>query len=447
MHGRISRRAVLRGLGAAVALPVLEAMLPRSVWGGVAMEKAKFSRRMAFLYVPNGINMQEWTPAAEGANFVLPYTLEPLALFKDDLLVLTGLTADKARPNGDGPGDHARAAAAFLTGSQPRKTGGADIKVGVSVDQYAAFRVGDRTRLSSLEIGTERYQQVGSCDSGYACVYSSTLSWRTSTSPVPIEVDPKLVFDRLFSNRPDDPDRVKRNRLRTSVLDLVMDDARSLQNRLGGADRQKLDEYLSSVRELELRIARSEKLPPVSPPEDMARPGGVPQDVQEHVRLMADLLVLAFRTDLTRICTFMLAKEGSNRAYNMIGVSEGHHELSHHQNDPKKLRQIRDINRFHIQQFAYLVGKLKSIPEGEGTLLDNCMLCYGSGNSDGNRHNHDDLPILLVGKGGGTIKPGRHLCYPKETPLNNLWLAMLDRMGAGAEQLGDSTGKLTGLDR
>src|SRR5262249_42511458 len=254
-------------------------------------------------------NMQEWTPAAEGADFALPYTLEPLAAFKNDMLVLTGLTADKARPNGDGPGDHARAAAAFLTGCQPRKTGGADIKVGVSVDQFAAYYIGDQTRLSSLEIGTERYQQVGSCDSGYACVYSSTLSWRTPTNPVPIEVDPKLVFDRLFSNRPNDPDRLKRNRLRTSILGLGIEDARGLQNRLGGADRQKLDEYLSSVRELEQRIARSEKLPPVSPPEDADRPTGVPQNVQEHMRLMADLMVLAFQTDLTRVCTFMLAKE------------------------------------------------------------------------------------------------------------------------------------------
>src|SRR5262245_37463377 len=254
MNAPISRRTVLRGLGTAVALPVLEAMLPRSVWGSVTPEKAKFPRRMGFVYVPNGINMQEWTPKAEGADFELPSILQPLAPYQDNLLVLSGLTADKARPNGDGPGDHARAAAAFLTGCQPRKTGGADIKVGVSVDQFAALRVGDQTRLSSLEIGIERFQQGDSFASGYACGYRPTLSWRTPTNPLPVEVDPKLVFDRLFATNANDPDRIRRNRLRTSVLDLVMEDARSLESRLGGADRQKLDEYLSSVRDLELRI-------------------------------------------------------------------------------------------------------------------------------------------------------------------------------------------------
>jgi hypothetical protein len=447
MNGeRISRRTVLRGLGTAVALPLLDAMLPRTALGTVT-GAVKTPRRMAFVYVPNGICMADWTPKAEGADFELPAILEPLAPLQQDLLVLTGLTADKARPNGDGPGDHARAAAAFLTGCQPRKTAGSDIRVGVSVDQYAAARVGDNTRLPSLEIGIERFQPVGSCDSGYACVYSTTLSWRTATNPLPIEVNPKLVFERLFSTRANDPDRARRNRLRTSVLDTVLEDAHNLQNRLGGADRQKLDEYLAGVRELELRIARADKLPPVEPPADVVKPEGLPAAMPEHLRLMTDLLVLAFRTDLTRIATFMFAREGSNRPYNMVGVSDGQHDLSHHQNDPVKLAKIRAINTFHIQQFAYLIGQLKSIPEGNGTLLDSCMIAYGSGNSDGNRHNHDDLPILLAGRGGGTLKTGRHLRYPRNTPLNNLWLSMLDRMGAATDKLGDSTGRLAGLER
>lgn len=440
--GRISRRTVLRGIGTALALPLLDAMLPRGLAAGTP---PRLPRRMAFVYVPNGVHMQDFTPKQLGAEYVLPSTLEPLAAYKQDLLVLSGLTADKARPNGDGPGDHARAAGAYLTGCQPRKTGGADIKVGVSVDQYAALRVGEQTRLASLELGVERFQNVGACDSGYACVYSSTLSWRTPTQPLPVEINPQLVFERLFSSKSDDPDRAKRNRLRASVLDSVLEDARGLQNRLGGADQQKLDEYLTSVRDLELRIARADQLPPVQVPKDAVKPTGVPREVTEHLKLMADLLVMAFRTDVTRIATFMFAKEGSNRAYNFIGVSEGHHELSHHQNDPAKHAKIRSINRFHIEQFAYLIGRLKAVPEGAGTLLDNCMVSYGSAIGDGNRHNHDELPVLLAGKGGGSLKPGRHIRFPRETPLNNLWLSMLERVGAASDQLGDSTGRLQGL--
>jgi hypothetical protein len=436
----ISRRTVLRGIGTAIALPLLDAMLPSA---GAA---PKAPARMAFCYVPNGVNMAEWTPKADGANFELPDVLKPLAPHRQDLLVLTGLTADKARPNGDGAGDHARAAAAFLTGAQPKKTGGADIKVGTSVDQFAAQRIGDQTRLPSLELGIEKYQQAGSCDSGYACVYSTTLSWRSASSPVPIEVDPKAVFERLFSARPNDPDRDRRNRLRNSVLDSALEDARGLQGKLGGADRQKLDEYLTAVRELEQRIARADKLPPVTPPKGTAKPEGIPRELPEHLKLMADLLVLAFRTDVTRVATFMFAREGSNRPYPFVGVSEGHHELSHHQNDPKKLAKIKAINTFHVEQFAYLLGQLKAVKEGDGTLLDHCLIAYGSGNSDGNRHNHDDLPILLAGRGGGTVKAGRHLRYPQNTPLNNLWLALLDRVGAPTDRLGDSTGKLAGLE-
>jgi hypothetical protein len=443
--GRISRRTVLRGLGTAVALPWLEAMTPRPLTAAGAEGRARPPRRLAFLYVPNGVIMADWTPKAEGADFELPTILQPMAPFRQDTLVLSGLTCDKARPNGDGAGDHARASSAFLTGCQARKTAGANFQAGVSADQVAARRLGDRTRLPSLELGIERFRGAGNCDSGYSCVYEHTLAWRDPTSPVPTETDPRLVFERLFSAQPNDPDRLKRSRLRTSVLDAVLEDARGLENQLGGADRQKLDQYLSCVRELELRIARAEKLPPVSPPAGTAKPEGRPADLAEHFRLMCDLLVLAFQTDVTRIATFMLGREGSELRYRMVGISEGHHELTHHRGDPKMIAKVRAINEYHVRQLAYLVGKLKSIREGDGTLLDSCMVAYGSGNSDGNRHTHHDLPVLLVGQGGGSLKTGRHIRYPRETPVNNLWLALLDRFGARVPSLGDSTGMLQGL--
>jgi hypothetical protein len=440
---RISRRTVLKGLGAAVALPWLEAMAPWTVLAS-SVPAASVPNRMAFLYVPNGVNMAEWRPEAEGALGELPSILKPLAPVKDRLLVLSGLTADKARPNGDGPGDHARALAAYLTGCQPRKTDGADIRVGISVDQVAAARVGDQTRLPSLEIGCEPGRQAGSCDSGYSCAYSNTISWRSATTPVPKEVNPRLVFERLFATAPP-AERAARDLKRKSVLDFVQQDAGSLRTQLGATDQRKLDEYFSSVRDIELRIQRSEKLPELKVPDGTKKPEGIPTSYEEHLRLMCDLLVLAFQTDVTRVCTFVLANEGSNRPYAAIGVPEGHHDLSHHQNDPKKLAKIREINTFHMKQYAYLLTKLQSIREGDGTLLDHCLIAYGSGNGDGNRHNHDDLPILLAGRAGGTIKTARHIRYPKDTPLNNLWLSMLDRMDVKVPTLGDATGRLPGL--
>jgi hypothetical protein len=440
----ISRRSVLRGLGTAIALPWLEAMGTLTSWGAAPPRARKAPNRLAFLYVPNGKNMADWTPRKDGAGFDLPSILEPLKGVKDAILVLTGLTADKARPHGDGGGDHARALAAFLTGAQPRKTDGTDIRAGISVDQVAAARLGHRTRLASLEIGCEQGAMAGNCDSGYSCVYSSTMAWRSATQPLPKEVNPKLVFERLFGSGPDGA-RARRDQKRKSVLDFVRADAGDLRGKLGGSDRRKLDEYFSSIRDIELRMERAAKLPPVKVPAGK-RPAGTPAKFQEHVRLMYDLLVLAFQADVTRVCTFVLANEGSNRPYPFAGVPEGHHDLSHHGNDPRKKAKIRAINRFHVQQLAYLLGKLKGIKEGDGTLLDHCMIAYGSGNSDGNAHNHDDLPILVAGKGCGTLKPGRHLRYKRETPLNNLWLSLLDRMDVKVASVGDSTGHLAGLN-
>jgi hypothetical protein len=444
-HPLISRRTILRGLGAAVALPWLEAMGPLTSWAAAPPAGGKPApNRMAFLYVPNGKNMADWTPEEEGTDFDLPAILQPLQPVKDDLLVLTGLTADKARPNGDGPGDHARALGAFLTGCQPRKTDGVNIRAGISVDQVAASRIGERTRLPSLEIGGEHGAMAGNCDSGYSCVYSSTMSWRSATQPLPKEVNPKMVFERLFGTGTD-AGQARREATRRSILDFVREDSRDLTAKLGPTDRRKIDEYFSSIRDIELRIERAAKLPPIKAPEG-TKPAGIPASYAEHLKLMCDLLALAFQADVTRVCTFVLANEGSNRPYPFIGVPEGHHDLSHHGNDKKKKAKIRDINKFHVSQLAYLLTRLKGIKEGNGTLLDHCMIAYGSANSDGNAHNHDDLPVLLAGKGCGTIRTGRHVRYPKDTPLNNLWLSMLDRIDVRMPALGDSTGRLKGLE-
>ena len=442
-RGKISRRTVLKGLGAAVSLPWLDAMGPANLWAANEAAQRTAPNRMAFLYVPNGKNMADWTPTAEGSNFDLTPILEPLAPVKEDIVVLTGLTADGARPHGDGGGDHARALAAFLTGAHPVKTDGTDIRNGISVDQVAASRIGDLTRLSSLEIGCEAGAMAGNCDSGYSCVYSSTIAWRSATQPQPKEVNPKLVFERLFGSGGAEA-RAKRDAQRKSVLDFVREDTRGLSSRLGKSDQRKIDEYFSSVRDIEQRIARAAVLPEVKTP-DYPVPAGVPDNYPDHVKLMCDLLVLAFQADVTRIGTFVLANEGSNRPYPFAGVAEGHHDLSHHGNDDKKKEKIRDINKFHVAQLSYLVQKLKSIPEGEGTLLDHCMIAYGSANSDGNAHNHDNLPVLLAGKGGGTIQTGRHVKFAAETPISNLWLSMLERMDVRVPFLGDSTGALSGL--
>ena len=441
---QLSRRTFLRGLGVSVALPWLETMEPVTSWANAPASGAQTApNRMAFLYVPNGKNMADWTPKQVGANYELTDILKPLEKVKEKTLVLSGLTADKARPNGDGGGDHARAMAAFLTGAQPRKTDGADIHAGISADQVAASHIGNQTHLPSLELGIDPGFRAGNCDSGYSCVYSSTLSWRSATQPLHKEVNPKLAFERLFSAMPD-AQRVQRDQQRKSILDFVKQDSKALIRQVSGNDVRKLDEYFSAIRDIELRIDSVEKFPPIESP-TYTLPEEIPADYQAHIRLMADMIVLAFQTDVTRIATFVLANEGSNKPYPFINVSEGHHDLSHHGGDEEKKAKIRRINIFHTQQLAYFLGKLDATPEGAGTLLDHSMIVYGSGNADGNRHTHDDLPILLAGIGCGTLKSGRHLRYPKETPLNNLWLSLLNRMGVQLSEFGDSTARLAGL--
>jgi len=443
----ISRRSVLKGLGTAIALPWLEAMTaPAARAAGAAAAAAPL--RMAFFYVPNGVHIPAWMPEAVGSSFELPATLEPLTAFKDDLVVLSGLAQQNGFGLGDGPGDHARALGSFLTGAHPLKTDGAQIRAGISVDQVAAEKLGALTRFRSLELGIDRGAQAGNCDSGYSCAYSSNISWRSETTPVAKEVNPRLVFDRLFASRNKDESaaaRARRDLYRKSILDFVTDDASGLVRRLGTNDKRKLEEYLTCVRDLEVRIARSEDGTKVDL-DGVTRPDGIPQDYQQHVRLMFDLMVLAFQGDITRVSTFMYANEGSTKSYAFIGVPEGHHDLSHHGGNPEKHEKLKKINRFHVEQFAYLLDRLRSIKEGDATLLDRSMLVYGSGLGDGNRHNHNNLPILLAGRGGGTIQTGRHLKFATQTPLNNLYLSLLDRMGTPLDTLGDSTGRLTDLD-
>lgn len=449
-HVRIDRRNFLRGLGVSLALPWLESWGPGSA-RAASLAPAERPVRLAFVYVPNGIHMPHWTPAYEGALTDLPPVLEPLAPFKRELLVLTGLTHDKGRPNGDGPGDHARAAASWLTGSQALKSEGSQIRAGVSVDQVAANVLGQTTRLPSLEIGAEPGRQAGKCDSGYSCAYSNNISWRNDSTAMAKEIQPRAVFERMFgggSDREKAESLARRARYQRSLLDFVQEDAKALGARVSGNDRHKLDEYLTAVREIEQRVERVEReaaTRPAGVPE-LDLPTGVPSSYEEHLRLLSDMLVVAFQTDTTRVATFMFANEGSNKAYPFIGVKDGHHTLSHHENDHEKQMRISRINQFHTRQLAYLLEKLRNAREGAGSLLDQSLIVYGSSISDGNRHNHDDLPIALIGGGGGTVLSGRHLRYPLETPMCNLFLSLLDRVGAGQPSFGDSTGKLRYLE-
>ncbi len=439
-----NRRRFLRGLGTVIALPVLESLLPaHASAAAAAASQSQFPKRLFYIYAPNGQNMEHWKPTGTGTAFELPRTLQPLASLRSEVSVLTGLTLDKAFAHGDGGGDHARALSSFLTGCQARKTDGANIRAGVSADQIAASKIGNLTRFPSLEVGCEPGGQAGNCDSGYSCAYSHNLAWKTETTPVAKEINPKLIFERLFTNfdpRETAEARAKRERYHKSVLDFVLDDARQLQSRLGSEDKAKMEEYLTSVRELEMRIEQAGKFAVELP--KYQKPTGIPSHYPDHLRVIYDLVALAFQGDLTRVSTMLLGNAGSSQTYPFIGVSEGHHDLSHHQGNAQKKEKIAKINRFQVEQFVFFLKKLSEVKEGEGSLLDNCMILYGSGISDGDAHNHDDLPIILAGRGGGTLNPGRHVVYEDGTPLANLHLSLLDRMGAPADHVGDSTGRL-----
>jgi hypothetical protein len=439
----LSRRTMLRGFGAALALPLLDTMVPALT----ALESSAAApiRRFGVFYVPNGMSMPYWFPKTAGPLAELPATLASLAGFKERLLLMGGL-ADEAANQVKGGGDHARSAGTFLTGVPFKFTAGADVYGSVSMDQIAAREFEKQTQLASLELGIESNAMLGSCDGGSSCAYTNTIAWRTPTTPLPIENDPRAVFERLFgtTGSTDRGARMARIKRDKSILDFVNAEAASLGRVIGSSDKVKLDEYFDSVRDIERRIQMAEEqntreLPVVD------QPAGVPADFGEHARLMMDLLALAYQTDMTRISTFMLAREVSARSYPEIGVSDSHHPLSHHQDEAAKLERLHKVNEYHFRQFAYLVKKLATTPEGDGSMLDHTLFMYGTGISDSNTHFHDDLPIALVGGQGAGIKGGRYVRHPKGTPLTNLHKTILETLGIPVEKFGDSTGRLTTL--
>jgi len=442
-----SRRRFLRGLGAVLTLPVLESARPfapafAAASGGKVLASGAHPLRMAYIYAPNGVNLAKWWPKGTGTDYVFSDTLKPLEALRDQFQIIGGLDHDKARANGDGAGDHARANATYLTGCQARKTAGSDIKVGVSVDQIAASQIGGTTRVASLEMSTDRARLTGACDSGYSCAYQYNLSWSGESTPMPPESNPRMIFERLFGAGLKQEDAGRRAQ-RRSVLDFVMEDAKRMENRLDNRDKQKLDEYFTAVRDVERRIDLAETTTH-DLPEGM-KPTGIPETYREHIRLMYDMMLLAFQTDATRVSTYLLAYDGSNRPFPELNISEGHHSLSHHKQQQENLKRIAAIDLFYVEEFARFMERMKATSEGEGSLLDNCMIVYGSGIADGNRHNNDNLPTILAGKGGGTLTPGRFWQAKEGTPMTNLYLAMMERAGVNAERIGDSTGILQGI--
>ena len=441
----VSRRTVIRGLGATMALPLLDAMVP--AFRPIRLSAASPTRRLATVYVPNGIIMEQWTPSTEGAGFDLPHTLAPLAPYRDDLLVLTGLVHQTAYPlPGEGAGDHARAAACYLTGVHPKKTEGADIRAGVSMDQIAAQHVGSETQLASLELGCDPSYFLGACDAGYSCAYGNTLSWRTETTPLPVEINPRAVFERMFGDAADTSAAARQRRIEEdrSVLDALLADVRKLQGTLGAGDREKVAQYVDAVRDVERRIQKAEQQSDRELPV-LEKPSGIPDRYEDHVRMMFDLQVLAFQTDMTRVSTFIMSREVSSRTYPELGIPDPHHPISHHQDDPAKIEKLAKINAFHISLFAHFLDRLRATEDGEGSLLDHAMISYGCGISDSNQHLHDNLPVLVAGGGGGRIGGGRHLRFAPDTPMTNLLLTLLDKMDVPVDNLGDSTGQLREL--
>jgi hypothetical protein len=436
----LDRRTVLRGMGAALALPLLDSMVPALTAQGRTAARA--INRLGVVYVPNGIRMDHWTPATDGAAFELTRILQPLARFRDRMLVLSGLSS------GFGPqssGVHARASTKFLTNTTPRFTQGADLSAGVSIDQLAAAAIGQDTQFGSLELALES-GETGTCDVGFSCAYTNTISWRGPTTPLPMEHNPRAVFERLFgdSGSTDPAVRLARMAKNRSILDSIADRLADLGRALGPNDRTQLAEYLDAVRDVERRVQRAERQGTQELPA-LDQPVGVPATFEEHARLMFDLQVLAYQSDLTRVITFMVGREFSGRSYPEIGAPDAHHPTSHHLGDPAKLDQLTRINTYHAGQLAYYLEKLQATRDGDGSLLDHMTLIYGAGMSDGNAHSAVNLPILLAGGGAGQIKGGRHIRYADETPLANLHVTLLNKLGVQVERLADSTGELQEL--
>ena len=448
----LPRRTFMRGVGAALALPLLDAMVPAFSRLSAA---GKPALRLGYVYTPNGIIGASdksprpfmWTPRTAGENFEFSPTIKALEPFRQNVNVLSGLAQVNGRALGDGPGDHARATATFLTGVHPYKTGGANFKLGISADQIAAKELGKSTQLSSLELGLEPQPLAGNCDSGYTCAYMS-MSWRSATSPLPAEINPRAVFERLFGDgeSTDPASRMARLESQKSVLDYVTGSLSRLQHSVGTGDKRKLDEYLESVRDIERRIQLAEQQNLLTQLPHMERPSAIPDDYEQYTKLMMDLHVIAWQTDMTRVASFMLGRDGSNRPYREIGISDGHHSISHHQNDPERVEKLIKIDELHVAMFAYLLKRLQDTPDGDGTLLDHSLVVFGSSLSESNIHTHDDLPIVLAGNANGQVKGNRHLVYAKETPLNNLFLNMFDAADVPTvESFGDSSGRLSGL--
>jgi hypothetical protein len=439
----LSRRTVLRGVGVTVALPLLDSMIPAQT--PLAKTAAKPPRRLGFVYIPHGAIMDKWTPAGEGAAFEMPPILTPLGPFRDRLNIVTGLAHHQADSLGDGGADHARSSATWLNGVHPKKTEGEDVRAAVTIDQLAARKIGQDTPFPSLEVGTEDFSGlVGACDAGYSCAYMNTISWRTPTAPLPMEINPRMVFERLFGEPGTSSERLARAEEDISVLDAITVQMNRLKGGLGSRDRIRVNEYLENIREIERRIRKAETmntenaaLPPA--------PVGIPESYEEHVRLMFDLLALAYQADMTRVFTFMLARELSQRTYPQVGVNDPHHATSHHLDDPAKIEKLIKIQTYHATLFAHFLEKLRSTPDGEGSLLDHSMTLYGSCMSNSNLHSHNPLPTLLVGGAAGQLAGGRHLKYQDRTPMANLLLNILDRVDIHLDSIGDSTGRLAGV--
>jgi len=435
-----------------LALPSLETFLPTSARAkdavGLATTETGMPLRTAFLYKPNGVNLAKWNLRGTGKDFQFNETHRPYEHLRDDLHIISKLEHRNGSSEIDGAGDHARANATFLTGVRPRKTAGADIKLGISVDQVLANQVGDLTRFPSLELSCDGVRKSGVCDSGYSCAYQFNLSWRSATTPMTPEVNPRHVFERLFgsgSKKEREESFERRNREQRSILDFVMEDARGLNRQLGRNDQLKLDEYMTGVREIERRIEKAEEfgLPDV-PDRDV--PEEIPGEYREHIRLMMDMLVMAFETDSTRVASFLLAHDGSNRSFREIGVSDGHHRVSHHQDQEDNLEKLAKIDYFYSEQFAYFLERLRERKDADGnSILHNSQVVWGSGLSDPDSHRHDDLPVIVAGRGGGTIRTGVHTDLGGDTPMTNLFLDMLERAGVSEERFGDSTGRLNVL--